>query len=585
MDFNKLWQKKQADADEVEEKVDSTNNKVVHKKSVEQEALNTVCNELFQVLIDLKIINSSAATSAPRPKKQADIFDMLQHMGVTLQEISHAFSVYLKIPLYEITKFDEPELIGKDWVLCQQTVFLINPLGNSINDLMQGKIKGENGKPLKIKQFGVIQLEKFEELSETGTVQSYVEKDNKKTEQLHESETLLAEIMEDAIERRCSDIHIEPGDEEGFVRMRVHGHLITRMTLSMGRVYDSLANVLLTRSRNDPGAYISPKDGQFHWDLHNRRISIRLNMVPTTIQGSIFPKFTLRLLGLELNLSELHKLKLSDSHVEQFQGISRRPNGLFLVTGPTGSGKTTTLYSIMRHTYKLNSDKSFYTLEDPVEIPIAGFNQIEVNPAANMTFAAGLRALLRADPDVIMVGEIRDAETAELAVRASLTGHLVLSTLHSNFAMGTIPRLLDMGIDQSLLSDALIGISAQRMVSKLCSFCSKRVPADDLEDQLKPYLHLRNCPEPTDLLRVANPEGCFACSSGYSGRRIVNEIVPVNRELASMISRKASMGELHEFQNMKQYNNLWEDGIRLVRDGETTLEQIEALLGAPPEEG
>lgn len=564
----------------------SDQNKIDDRESIQQEAVLTVRDEIFNQLLAHGVINSKTISSAPVPKKQADILDCLLHMGVAHRDIATAFVEYLRIVKYDEDKHGQPTVIGKDWIISSGIAFLVNPLGPSINDLMEGRIKNDLGEPIRASQFGALALDTFEDLASGGDIQLVSSTEKKDDTLIFEADSLLREIMDDAITRRCSDIHIEPGEDEGAIRMRVNGHLLTTMALPMGESYSALANVLLTKSHNDPGAFNSPKDGQYQWDLHNRSISVRLNMVPIKVAGRYLAKFTLRLLGLELSLSELSRLRLCDMHVEQFKAICRRPNGLVLVTGPTGSGKTTTLYSIMRHIYKLHPDKAFYTLEDPVEIPIAGFNQIEVNPAANMSFAAGLRALLRADPDVIMVGEIRDGETAELAVRASLTGHLVLSTLHSNFAMGAIPRLIDMGIDRGLLADGLLAVSAQRMVAAVCSSCALKVPLEEMETSLGAFALLRNRPMPNDILRVANPDGCSrqGCKGGYSGRRIVNEIVIVNRQLAAMVAKGASMEELNRFQDRAEMNNLWEDGIRLVKEGETTLDAIEDLLGPPPDE-
>jgi len=392
-------------------------------------------------------------------------------------------------------------------------------------------------------------------------------------------DTLLHQLFTAALAEGCSDIHLDPyADGEARAYFRRDGRLKFR-THVQREEYLNLANMLLEKTHNAGGVYGTPVDGQFAWELGQRKINVRLAMAPVRVGVETIPKFVLRLLGQDLDLRDLDRLRMDADQVRVIRGLARRANGLLLVTGPTGSGKTTTLFALLRDMQKHSPDKAYYTLEDPVEIEVPGINQIQVNRDRGLTFASGLRHVLRLDPDVIFVGEIRDRETAELAVRAALTGHLVFSTLHTTSALGAIPRLLDLGVNTTLLSDSLMAATAQRMVRRVCPRCATASAFGEHNDTMARYAKLPGAPRASEPVRVADPQGCAHCKHGYLGRRVVSELVVIDATLAGLIASNAPLSKLQRHTHTYQVPELWASAIRLIRDGVTTLEEAEHVLG------
>jgi general secretion pathway protein E len=305
-----------------------------------------------------------------------------------------------------------------------------------------------------------------------------------------------------------------------------------------------------------------PQDGRISLRLAGREVDVRVSTLPS----SYGERVVMRLLDKQAGRLNMTHLGLMNNDYDRLKTLVHRPHGIILVTGPTGSGKTTTLYAALSD---LNDgSKNILTAEDPVEYQLEGIGQTQVNTKVDMTFARALKAMLRQDPDVVMVGEIRDLETAEIAVQASLTGHLVLSTLHTNTAIGAVTRLKDMGIEPFLLSSSLIGVVAQRLVRTLCSHCATWHVADEFEQGL--FAHVHNGTQ----LELPQPKGCERCShTGFTGRTAIYEIVPVDEHMRRLIHGNAPEYELESYAR-QQSGSIRDDGLRKVLAGKTTVEEV-----------
>lgn len=372
---------------------------------------------------------------------------------------------------------------------------------------------------------------------------------------------LINALLSEAIRVGASDIHIEAFEKKLSVRLRVDGQL--REIVQPRR---ELAPLLVSRikvmAKLDIAEKRIPQDGRISLRLAGREVDVRVSTLPSS-HGE---RVVMRLLDKQAGRLNMTHLGLMKPDYERLTQLVHRPHGIILVTGPTGSGKTTTLYAALSD---LNDgSKNILTAEDPIEYQLEGIGQTQVNTKVDMTFARALKAMLRQDPDVVMVGEIRDLETAEIAVQASLTGHLVLSTLHTNTAIGAVTRLKDMGIEPFLLSSSLIGVIAQRLVRTLCSHCHTWREADDFEkDVFKPVSLESN-------LKLPVPNGCDFCShTGFTGRTAIYEIVPIDEQIRRLIHGNAAEYELEEYAR-KDAGSIRDDGLRKVLAGKTTMEEV-----------
>ena len=399
-----------------------------------------------------------------------------------------------------------------------------------------------------------------------------------------EAEQILHEWIALAIDHRASDLHIVPRDNEAVeIKMRRNGLLLTlreeRMVMSEKCNYRLISNTLLTLSGNQHGVYNTPKDGSLEIPLRGQIFFIRVNMCPVTIGQKVWGSFTLRIVaGYQRSVQTLDQLALGTSFVKALRRIVAMNSGLFLLTGPTGAGKTTTFYAlVMEILRRHHSQVSIKTLEDPIEVQIPGIDQIQINDDIGMNYAAGLRALLRADPDVILIGEIRDEETAQLACRASLTGHLVLSTLHTNNSLGAIERLRNLGIHSHLIADTLAAVSAQRLVRQVCPHCATR-GCDEAGWEATCLLGL----PPGEHWPVACPEGCGRCEhSGYRGRICISEALFLDSRLAGCIADGAGLAQLYDAAHARGFRSLWDHATDLVRAGQTTWAECQRILPEP----
>ncbi|MBB1313336.1 type II secretion system ATPase GspE [Aliivibrio sp. SR45-2] len=371
---------------------------------------------------------------------------------------------------------------------------------------------------------------------------------------------LINAMLGEAIKEGASDIHIETFEKVLSIRFRVDG--VLRDVISPSR---KLAPLLVSRvkvmSKLDIAEKRVPQDGRISLRIGGRAVDVRVSTMPSS-HGE---RVVMRLLDKNATRLDLHSLGMTADNHQKFQHIIKRPHGIILVTGPTGSGKSTTLYAGLG---ELDSTQSnILTVEDPIEFDIDGIGQTQVNPKVDMTFARGLRAILRQDPDVVMIGEIRDLETAEIAVQASLTGHLVMSTLHTNTAVGAITRLRDMGIEPFLISSSLLGVLAQRLVRTLCKECKAPYQADDEQKKLFSLL-------PADDLVLYKPNGCDHCNGkGYRGRTGIHELLIVNEKVQELIHKEAGEQEI-EKEVRKNTRGIQQDGLLKVQKGITTLEEV-----------
>jgi general secretion pathway protein E len=374
---------------------------------------------------------------------------------------------------------------------------------------------------------------------------------------------LVNTLMFRAVKERASDIHIEPFDRDLSVRYRIDGVLYEIMKLPK-KIQASVASRIKIMGKLDIAEKRVPQDGRIKIKIAGKDIDIRLSTLPT----SFGERIVMRLLDKSNVLLDIADIGFSKNQYEVITKIINKPNGIFLVTGPTGSGKTTTLYAALS---KINtSEKNIITVEGPVEYQLQGIGQIHVNPKVNLTFANGLRSILRQDPDVIMVGEIRDLETAEVAIQASLTGHLVFSTLHTNDAAASITRLVDMGVEPFLVSSAVVGILAQRLVRVLCKEC--RMPYKPTEAELA---EIGIQPAQLKGSQIFKARGCEKCwKTGYLGRMGIYELLVMSDAIRNLVLKNADANVIKKAALQEGFHTLREDGASKVLRGITTLEEV-----------
>ena len=412
--------------------------------------------------------------------------------------------------------------------------------------------------------FGKKQAQNIAEMykKEQGLVQEESEEEKLRKEDVENAPIvqLVNSIIEQAARQRASDIHIEPFEESIRVRYRVDG--VLREVIEYDK---SLLGAITARLKIMSGMDISekrkPQDGRITIIVDNREYDIRVSNLPT-VYGE---KVVMRLASKEGFKKQKSDLGLTPTDLVKFDNILKNPHGIILVTGPTGSGKSTTLYTALS---SLNSEEvNIITVEDPVEANIDGINQVQVNNKADMTFANALRSILRQDPDIIMIGEIRDSETAEIAVRASITGHLVVSTLHTNSTANSISRLADMGVEPYLIADSLVGIIAQRLVRRLCECKKPRLATAEEKEEL--------AVDPSEDILLYEPCGCKMCdNTGYKGRIGIYEIMTITPKIKSMIARGKSADEIKEQAIEEGMSTLKASAAKYVLDGTTSMSEM-----------
>lgn len=370
---------------------------------------------------------------------------------------------------------------------------------------------------------------------------------------------LLNSLIERAIKTEASDIHIEPFETETKVRMRIDGVIMEYVTIQRNIHAPLIARIKIL-SNLDIAEKRIPQDGHFRVTLEGGSVNIRVSILPTVFGE----KAVLRIMAATTHMDHADHFGMDDYSYNQFAPMLNHPNGIIYITGPTGSGKSTTLYMVLDYLSGRNVNIS--TIEDPVEKNLPGINQTQVNPVAGLTFDVGLRALMRQDPDIIMVGETRDGETAGTSVRAAITGHVVLSTLHTNDAVSSIVRLEDMGVETYLVANSLVGLVAQRLMRKVCPNCSTEMPTTEQE---RNFLG-------EDIKTIRRGAGCSCCNhTGYSGRIAVHEIVAIDNQIRRMIINHSPVEEISAYAREHQHmRTLKESGLILVKEGKTTPEEL-----------
>jgi len=372
---------------------------------------------------------------------------------------------------------------------------------------------------------------------------------------------LVNQILQNAVQQKASDIHIDPQETKVLIRFRVDGVLKNERTFPK-HMQSVLVARLKIMANLDITEHRVPQDGRIKMHIEFHPIDLRVSTLPT-IYGE---KIVMRILDLGSTLNDLNKLGFNSLNLKRFKTLIENPTGIMLITGPTGSGKSSTLYAALNH---LNSEEvNIITIEDPVEYQLEGINQIQVNANVGMTFAKGLRSILRQDPNIIMVGEIRDRETADVAVRASLTGHLVLSTLHTNDSLGTITRLVDMGVEPFLVASSLTGVVAQRLVRKVCRDCASEQAPTQREIEIFAKRGL-------SIDKVVRGRGCGTCNmTGYKGRLAIHELLMLSDEMKRVIMNNEPFSRLRDLAIKNKTIFLIDDGLLKVKQGLTTTEEI-----------
>ena len=484
------------------------------------------------------------------------LFDPNRHGEIQKIETSIPYEFWLKYNLFPIKK--EPKHID---------LITDNPYNLKVFSFIEQELDLEVNLVLANTQ----ELDLFKVLYENLDEESGVEYDEEidKLKELASEAPIIQKvnaIFTRAVNMRVSDIHYESFKNGMHVRFRVDGKLQLIERIHAGQKASIIARLKLLSSMNIAENRL-PQDGRISIKVAGKDIDIRASSIPTGDGES----FVLRLLGKQAVTYSLAYLDFFEDHVKLLQEIMQKPNGIFLTTGPTGSGKTTTLYSILN---ELNTeDTKVITVEDPVEYELDGISQIQVKSEIDFTFANALRSILRQDPDVIMIGEIRDKETASIAIQSALTGHLVLSTLHTNSALGAISRLLDIGMEMFLLNSSINAVMAQRLVRKLCASCKNKV---ELSEEIKEGLKVNELLElyPVDKVTVFEPKGCEECNfTGYKGRLPVAEIIPFDSKLKNEFEKDENFSDIGKL----GYRSLREDGILKYLVGLTSLSELNAL--------
>jgi len=372
---------------------------------------------------------------------------------------------------------------------------------------------------------------------------------------------LVNQILTVGIHFKASDIHLDPHASNVSVRYRVDGELRTERVITKNIYPSVIARIKILGNMNITETRL-PQDGRIKLYLENAKVDLRISILPT-VHGE---KVVIRILDLETVFKDVQQLGFSKGNLDKFRHLISQPSGLLLLTGPTGSGKTSTLYASLQHLNKENVN--IITVEDPVEYELEGINQVQVNTQIGLTFANGLRSILRQDPNIIMIGEIRDEETAEIAIRASLTGHLVLSTLHTNSAISAIPRLLDMNLPPYLVVSSLIGVVGQRLVRKICSDCKESYVPTEME---KEVFHKRDI----DVDILYRGKGCNRCfHSGYKGRQAIHEVLIFTQIMKNLLTEKHSINVLLDYCKEQGMEFLIDDGLKKAKEGVTSLEEV-----------
>ena len=565
--------------------------------SVQQKSTEDILKELGKLTPEQYSLAKLESINTGRPIE--DI--LIDHKYATIEDVMRARSQLLGIPFVDLAEKQipsevlglVPEAVARRYVLIpflydkedsSISVAMADPLDLQVTEFLEKKtsakivpyiattaditsaIESQYAKSLTSEVSEVLR----EETNTPGMVEAEESiKDLSKVEDIIRQAPVakvVSTILEYALKSRSSDVHIEPMDDKTRVRYRIDGILQERLVLPK-KVHESIVSRIKILSDLKIDERRIPQDGRFTFKLGQQEVDLRVSTLPTT-HGE---KVVMRLLRKTGGVPTLSDLGLRGNALKIVENEIVKPHGIVLISGPTGSGKTTTLYSILS---KINSPKvNIVTLEDPVEYAMSGVNQVQINPQAGLTFGSGLRAFLRQDPNVIMVGEIRDAETTELAVQAALTGHLVFSTIHTNNSAGALPRLVDLGAEPFLLASSMNAVMAQRVVRQICEKCKEEIEVPEaVHKQIKDTLGKLFV---TEKFKLYHGKGCSQCGdTGYQGRIGIYEVLQVNEKISHLLLEHAAANDIEKEAVANGMVTMIQDGFLKAMDGITTVEEV-----------
>jgi type II secretory ATPase GspE/PulE/Tfp pilus assembly ATPase PilB-like protein len=504
----------------------------------------------------------------------------LWEFGIDDRKLAMALSRVYSRPIFS-GKIENHQTVLKSssencpWLIVDQVLYVTNPYDrNQIESLIRRN--NSESDVLQFSQVAIISKSDFDSELFNRASHDFTELTQEK--ELFWATEFVDQLLTEAIQRKASDIHINPEPFGGIVKLRIDGRCEMVRTAHLKNIprdkFRLITNNLMERAGKQNN-YLEPSSGYILFELSQKKFNFRLEMAPVKVFTEKTAKITLRILNSTKSMARLEHLGMSNTDIEILQSLSRRPNGMIIITGPTGSGKSTTLKMILRKIRDYHTEKTIFTIEDPVEEQIEGIVSLEVSN--HMDFSGALRSILRHDPDVIMIGEIRDQKTAELALRASMTGHLVLTTLHTNDAHGAICRLREFGLQDSLVADNLLAVTAQRLINKVCSYCAT------MDEILLPDFFMKlniNTSSEKIEIPVVSKQGCEWCNKGYSGRQVINEILENNFDVSEMIIAGLSGRKIRHTQLKHHiFRDMWDDGVRLIKNGVVSMETVELHLG------
>lgn len=550
--------------------------------------LNVPIPQLKIILVDQGYITESDFLEASKDQETSkDVIQLLFSLQILSENIlGQAIAEHLKTKYIDIGNFEihpdffkgNIETLYKKRILPltstnKENIFITDDLNLKKNLKEISKAKVEDKKKKNV--LGFVFSTKFQQISLSfqDNLSKRIEDIIKKGERI--ATGIVEEIFYDAVSRKASDIHLEPLKDEVLIRFRVDGLLMEIGTISK-QYYQNILNRIKVLANLRIDEHLSIQEGAIKYKWETEDIDMRLSIVPI-LEGE---KVVLRLLSSYLSGFQISELGLNPEQVKILHQHAQKPFGMIIISGPTGSGKTTTLYSLIK---KLNDpQKNITTIEDPVEYKVPRINQIQIRPEKGITFAAGLKSVVRQDPDIILVGEIRDHETAEVAVNAALTGHLLFSTFHANDSVTSIPRLIDMGIEPFLIASSLNLIASQRLVRKICNHCrhSKKTSLAELKKRYKSHI-TKHLPKKKDL-QLYEGSGCEICNhTGFHGRIGVFEFIEITEDLYKPIIEQRSSAEIWNIVYKNGGKPMFFDGLEKVLAGETTLQELTRVIQPP----
>lgn len=535
---------------------------------------------LKRELVKLGALNLAKFENFVIPHTSDQFVPALWEFGIDDRKLAIALSKVYSRPVFS-GKIENHQTVLKSstencpWLIVDQVLYVTNPYDrNQIEPLIRRN--NSESDVLQFSRVAIISKSDFDSELFNRAAHDFIDLTQEK--ELFWATEFVDQLLTEAIQRKASDIHINPEPFGGVVKLRIDGRCEMVRTAHLKNIprdkFRLITNNLMERAGKQNN-YLEPSSGYILFELSQKKFNFRLEMAPVKVFTEKTAKITLRILNSTKSMTRLEHLGMSNTDIETLQSLSRRPNGMIIITGPTGSGKSTTLKMMLRKIRDYHTEKTIFTIEDPVEEQIEGIVSLEVS--SHMDFSDALRSILRHDPDVIMIGEIRDQKTAELALRASMTGHLVLTTLHTNDAHGAICRLREFGLQDSLVADNLLAVTAQRLINKVCAYCVK------IEEKSLPYYlvgEYQGASCENLEVPVVSKQGCEWCNKGYSGRQVINEILENNFDISEMIVSGLSGRKIrHKQLKNNMFHDMWDDGVRLMKSGAVSMETVELHLG------